>query len=88
MDLEGKYFIHTKITLKSINSFYNNVKVTIFDLSNKKIWKKTIKGAFLYVFPSGQVQVGQRNFNQIIIYREKKDSDDFFCIVNTEEGIY
>ena len=46
----------------------------------KKIWKKTIKGAFLYVFPSGQVQVGQQNFNQIIIYREKKDGDDFFVL--------
>ena len=46
----------------------------------KKIWKKTIKGAFLYVFPSWQVQVGQQNFNQIIIYREKKDGDDFFVL--------
>lgn len=43
MDLDGKYFMHTKITLKSINSFYHNVKVTVFDLSNKKDMEESYK---------------------------------------------
>ncbi len=39
------------------------VKITITDANGKKIWKKTLKNVFLYVFSDGQVQVGKRHFD-------------------------
>ena len=63
------------------------VKVTISDSNGKKVWKKTLKNVFLYVFSDGQVQVGKRNFNQIVIQKSSL-TGDFFGKIREKEGIY
>lgn len=63
------------------------VKVTITDANGKKIWKKTLKNVFLYVFSDGQVQVGKQNFDRILI-RKSSLTGDFIGKIREKEGIY
>lgn len=63
------------------------VKVTIKNAEGKKIWKRTLKNAYLYVFSSGQVQVGKNNFDQVVIYRVPS-IDDFVGKIRVKEGVY
>lgn len=72
IDIEGKEYKNVLVTLKSISPDYFfsdqfRVKVIVEDRDGFKIWKKTLKNAYLYAFSDGQIQVGQPNFNQIII---------------------
>lgn len=91
MDIEGKVYKNVKVTIKSISPDYyfsdkHKVKVTILDMDGIKILKKTLKNAFLYVFSNGQIQVGQPNFNKILI--QKNDSGSFIGKIREKEGIY
>lgn len=63
------------------------VKITITDANGKKIWKKTLKNVFLYVFSDGQVQVGKRHFDQILIQKSSL-TGDFLGMIREKEGIY
>ena len=63
------------------------VKVTVTDSSGKKIWNKTFKNSFLYVFSSGQIQVGKPNFDQIVIYKSLA-SGNWIGQVREKEGIF
>ena len=63
------------------------VKITISDANGKKVWKKTLKNVFLYVFSDGQVQVGKRNFVQILIEKSSL-TGDFLGMIREKEGIY
>ena len=54
LDIEGKEYKNVKVTFKSISPDYyfsdkHKVKVTIVDMDDKKVWKKTLKNTFLYV---------------------------------------
>lgn len=91
MDIEGKYYHDVEVTMKSINpdiliSNYCKVKVSVVDKDGKKIWKKTLKNSFLYVFSDGQVQIGKVNFTQIAI--KKTYSNETFGIIREKEGLY
>lgn len=90
MDIEGKKYENVKVTLKSISPDYfisdiYRVKVTIVDMKGKVVWKKTLKNVYLYVFSSGQIQVGKPNFDKIVIYK-----NDYFSTgkIREKEGIY
>ncbi len=37
-------------------------------------WKKTFKNAYLYLFSSGQIQVGQPKFTKILVYKGRSGS--------------
>lgn len=92
LDLEGKYYYDVVMTFKSTTPDYYitdkyKVKVTVKDSDGKTVWKKTLKNVFLYVFSGGQVQVGKRNFNQIVV-QKSNDSDYFIGIIREKEGIY
>ena len=68
MDIEGQRYDNVVVTMKSTSPDYfitdkYKVKITITDANGKKIWKKTLKNVFLYVFSDGQVQVGKRHFD-------------------------
>ena len=92
MDIEGEYYDNVVVTMKSLSpdlfkrDIYK-VKVTITDSNGKKIWKKTLKNVFLYVFSNGQVQIGKRNFDQIIISKSSI-TGDFIGKIREKEGIY
>lgn len=92
MDIEGELFDNVVVTMKSISPDYllsnqYRVKVTIKSAKGKKIWKKTLYNAYLYVFSNGQVQVGKKHFDQIVISRAISSSD-FLGIVREKEGVY
>ena len=92
LDLEGKYYYDVVMTFKSTTPDYfitdkYKVKVTVKDSDGKTVWKKKLKNVFLYVFSGGQVQVGKKHFNQIVV-QKSKDSDCFIGIVREKEGVY
>ena len=90
MDIEGKYYRNCVVTLKSTSPDYfitdkYKVKVLVEDENGKKVYKKTFKNCYLYIFSNGQVQVGQPKFNQIVISRV---SDSWFGEIKEKEGVW
>ena len=92
LDVEGKYYENVTVTIKSNQPdfFFTDkykVKVTVTDASGSKVWNKTFKNAFLYVFSSGQVQVGKQNFDQVVIAKSSS-TGDWIGKVREKEGVY
>lgn len=92
LDVEGKLYENVTVTIKSnqpdfIFTDKYKVKVTVTDASGSKVWNKTFKNAFLYVFSSGQIQVGKQNFRQMIISRADSSSE-WIGMVREKEGVY
>lgn len=91
LDIEGKCYGNVIVTFKSNKPDFgwtdkNKVKVTVTDSSGKKLWNKTFKNSFLYVFSSGQIQVGKPNFDQIVIFKSLA-SGNWIGQVREKEGI-
>lgn len=91
IDIEGKEYNNVKVTFKSLSPDYfisdsYRVKVVIVSDEDKTIWKKTLKNVYLYVFPSGQIQVGKPNFDKIVI--SKSYNGDYIGKIREKEGIY
>ncbi|MCM1219956.1 MAG: hypothetical protein NC548_36250 [Lachnospiraceae bacterium] len=63
------------------------VKVQVVDKNGKSVYKKTFKNVFLYVFSTGQIQVGKKNFDQIVVSKSKT-IDENIGIIREKEGIY
>ena len=63
------------------------VKVKVVDKNGKSIYKKTLKNVFLYVFSNGQIQVGKKNFDQIVVSKSKS-TDENIGIIREKEGVY
>lgn len=92
LDIEGKYYFDVVMTFKSTTPDYfitdkYKVKVTVKNNEGKTVWKKTLKNVFLYVFSTGQVQVGKQNFDMIVV-QKSKETGDFIGIVREKEGVY
>lgn len=91
MNIEGKEYKNVKVILKSISPDYlfsdkHKVKVTIVDMNDMKVLKKTLKNVFLYVFSDGQIQVGRPKFTKILI--QKNNSGLIIGKMREKEGIY
>lgn len=92
IDIEGTTYENVVVSMKSTSPDYfitdkYKVKVVITDSNGKKIWKKTLKNVFLYVFSDGQVQVGKRGFNQILIHKSSY-TGDVIGEIREKEGFY
>ena len=92
LDIEGKCYGNVIVTFKSYKPDFvwtdkYKVKVTVTDSSGKKLWNKTFKNSYLYVFSSGQIQVGKPNFDQIVIYKSLA-SGNWIGQVREKEGIF
>lgn len=92
LDIEGKCYENVIVTFKSNKPDFvwtdkYKVKVTVTDSSGKKLWNKTFKNSFLYVFSSGQIQVGKPNFDQIVICKSSA-SGNWIGQVREKEGIF
>ena len=90
LDIEGKYYDDVTVTMKSTSPDYfitdkYKVKVTVQDKNGKKIYKKTFKNCYLYIFSNGQVQVGQPKFNQIVISRA---GERWYGEIKEKEGVW
>lgn len=53
----------------------------------KTVFRKTVRSSYLFVFPSGAVQVSQSNIRHAIIDR-LKDEGTVVGIINTKEGVW
>ena len=92
LDVEGKYYDNVTVTVKSNQPdfFFTDkykVKVTVTAASGSKVWNKTFKNAFLYVFPNGQVQVGKQNFDKLVIAKSSS-TGEWIGMVREKEGVY
>ena len=92
LDIEGKYYENVTVTIKSNKPDYvwidkYKVKVTVTDASGNKVWKKTLNNSFLYVFSDGQIQIGKKNFYQMVILRSSS-SGNWKGVVREKEGVY
>lgn len=94
MNIEGERFDNVVITLKSYDKNSEpflgikggpRVKVTVKDNNGKKVYKKTFKNCYLYIFSDGEVQVGKPKFNQIII---DKIGRSWYGEIKEKEGIW
>lgn len=92
LDVEGKQYENVTVTIKSKSPDYFltdkfKVKVTVTDESGVKVWNKTFKNAFLYVFSNGQIQVGKQNFDKLVIAKSSS-TGDWIGMVREKEGVY
>lgn len=91
-DIEGDEYEDVVVTIKSNKPDYvwtdtYKVKVSVVNASGSKVWTKTFKNAFLYVFSDGQIQVGKQNFDQLVISKSFV-SGKWKGIVREKEGVY
>jgi len=92
LDIEGTCYKDVTVSFKSAtpDSFISDkykVKVKVIDKNGKSIYKKTLKNVFLYVFSNGQIQVGKKNFDQIVIYKSGLTNDNI-GLIREKEGVY
>ena len=87
IDIEGTTYSNVVITFKSGDIFSSKVSVKIKNSEGKTIYKKTFKGAYLYIFRDGQIQVGKKNFDKIVITRSYL-SDSYKGKIREKEGVY
>lgn len=93
IDIEGTLYDDVTVTLKSISPDYvlndhYKVKVLVEDENGKKIYKKTFKDCYLYIFSNGQLQVGKPKFNKILIQRGAIFDKLWFGKIREKEGIW
>lgn len=92
MDIEGKLYSDVKVTLKANNPssvIYNTykVKVRVENSEGKVVYKKTFSNAYLYIFSSGQIQVGNKNFTKLVIVKSS-DGRSWLGEIKEKEGIW
>ncbi len=92
LDIEGETFNNVSVIMKSVSpdsgwstSYYVRVKVK--NTTGKKKYDKIFNNAFLYVFSDGQIEIGNPNFIQLMIYKASS-SDIWLGIIREKEGIY
>ena len=93
LDIEGIIYRNVEVTLKPITPDYlindkYKVKVVVRDTQGKKIWKRTLKGVFLYVFSTGQIQVAKQNFIPILIWQPSIELGGTTGTIREREGVY
>ena len=74
LDDEGAIYDNVIVKMKCTVKFASSTcqtRVTICNQNGKKIAKKIYPDALLYVFDSGQIQVGKNGFTKMLIYKEK-----------------
>lgn len=61
------------------------VLMIVRDINGKKIYKKTFKNSYLYIFSNGEMHVGQPKFKKVFISRA---GEDCYGIVKEKEGVW
>ena len=73
--------------MKSYSWSTEKVSIRVRNTDGKTIYKKKFKNSNLYIFRSGQIQIGQKNFNKVIISKSPYDNT-FVGIIREKEGVY
>lgn len=84
-----KLYKDVDVTVKSNNPVpgwtESAVRINVKDAEGKTVYKKKFYNLYLYVFSSGQIQVGKLNFNVAVI---TKKTGEWYAIINEKEGVY
>lgn len=77
MNVEGVTYYDVKVELKAISPDYvihdkERVKIKIKNATGKIIYKKTLASVYLYLYGDGQIEVKQKNFLKLAIWKSKK----------------
>ncbi len=94
MDIEGKIYEDVTVKIKSrrwnVHLFYttkDRVIVRVIDKDGNQIYKHKFVNDYLYIFSSGQLQVGRPKFNRVIIYRDDSQAT-YYGIIREKEGVF
>jgi len=91
VDIEGEIYESVDFIVKnmkpssSVSTGNNKVEVEIRQ-GKKSIYYNCFKNSYLYIYSTGQLQVGQPNFYLVIIYPE--EGGKFTGIIRAETGVY
>lgn len=90
INIEGSNIYNATIFFKTNKPDYvfitdHSVKVTVKQ-GKKTVYHRKFKNAYLYIFTTGQVQVGRPRFDQIIVQRQSDGK--VIGIIREYEGIY
>jgi len=91
LDIEGKEYKDVVVKMKSFYDFWSNkdkVKVLVTDSVGKKIYKKTFTDSYLYIFTSGQIQIGKPRINKVYISNPYFMGESLMGIIREEEGVF
>ena len=94
MNIEEEHYTNVVVTLTSISPDYffttdYRVRVQINDSKGKRIYKKTFKNAYLFIFPSGRIRVGIPNFTRVDIWPGVPPMAGYwFGHLNEKEGVW
>ena len=90
IDIEGKTYNDVVVTIESSSpeslTQYFSVKILVEDKDGENIYKVKFKHSFLYVYRKGTINVGQLNFNQLII--SKDNTGEWIGMIREKEGIF
>lgn len=92
IDIEGKKYDNVKVILESNNPdmFFtttHKVSIVVKDENDKIIYKKKYSNTYLYIFHTGQIQVGNKNFSKLVIFKDKSDGE-WYCVIREKEGVW
>ena len=76
MSIEGVTYYDVKVELRTISPDYvihdkERVKIKIKNATGKIIYKKTLASVYLYLYTDGQIEVKQKNFLKLLIWKSK-----------------
>ena len=89
IDIEGSKHYDVTMEFKScaFSAEHPYVNVTIKNQDGKKVLSKKYKESFLYIFKSGQVEVGKPNFPKIVV-APTSEKGVYQAAIREKEGIY
>lgn len=88
IDDEGTVYDNVIVKFKCTVKFAGKTcqtKIVICNAKGKKITKRILSDALLYVFDSGQIQVGKNGVSKVLVYKDK--SGNTVGKVRESEGV-
>jgi len=92
INVEGTEYYNVTVSLKGQTTDKTDakqywVKVEIKEGDGNVVWKKTLLPACLYVYQSGQIEVGRKDLVQLIILKSEI-TEKLVGVIREKEGIY
>lgn len=91
IDIEGSIYYDVSVSLKALSPDFfvsdnDRVKVLIKDAKGKKIYKKTFKNVYIYLYSDSSIEVKQKHFMKMWIWKSKEDGY-MYGKIREKEGI-
>lgn len=86
IDIEGEMYYDCVVAIRASSATVSVVSVQIKDKNGKRIYVRKFKGSYLYIFSSGQIQIGKPRFDKVVIYSRPYGS--YVGKIREKEGVY